>query len=193
MAWLIVNELLRKATHIIVLLILFVYASIEKSYSKQAALFFVLGLLGLLLIVEYLRLELGWRIGFINRIIRPKEEHRLCGAVYFLIATVIALGVLDFRIAVAALLMTTFGDMVASIAGKTIGNTLIYRSKTWAGFLSELAVNFAVGIAVLNNIYIIIGMTAVATVAEVLVEELDDNLIIPLFAGFAGQLIKFAL
>ncbi|MBI2661444.1 CTP--2,3-di-O-geranylgeranyl-sn-glycero-1-phosphate cytidyltransferase, partial [Candidatus Woesearchaeota archaeon] len=51
----------------------------------------------------------------------------------------------------------------------------------------------AVGIAVLNNIYIIIGMTAVATVAEVLVEELDDNLIIPLFAGFAGQLIKFAL
>ncbi|MBI2661445.1 hypothetical protein HYX09_04235, partial [Candidatus Woesearchaeota archaeon] len=129
------NELLRKATHIIVLLILFVYASIEKSYSKQAALFFVLGLLGLLLIVEYLRLELGWRIGFINRIIRPKEEHRLCGAVYFLIATVIALGVLDFRIAVAALLMTTFGDMVASIAGKTIGNTLIYRSKTWAGFL----------------------------------------------------------
>lgn len=193
MAWILLNEVLRKTTHIAILLVLLIYNSIEESYSKQAGLFFILGLLGIMLILEYLRLELGWRMPFLSFVIRPKEEHRLNGGVHFLAATIICLGVFDFNIALAALLMTTFGDLSASLAGKTLGSSLIYRSKTWAGFTAELIVNLAVGFIVLNNIYIIIGMAIVASISEILVEEIDDNLIIPLFAGFAGQLIKFAL
>ena len=193
MAWILVNELLRKTIHIAILLVLLIYNAIEESYSKQAGLFFIAGLLGIMLIIDYLRLELGWKIGFLSYVIRPKEEHRLNGGVYFLAATVICLGVFDFNIALAALLMTTFGDLSASLAGKTLGSSLIYKSKTWAGFTAEIIVNLAVGFIVLNNIYVIIGMAIVASISEILVEELDDNLVIPLFAGFAGQLIKFAL
>ncbi len=193
MAWLLLNEIYRKTIHLLILLVLLVFTALEERYSKQAGLFFITGLLGILLILEYMRLELGWKIPFFSHFIRPKEEHRINGGVYFLASAIITLGVFDFRIALAALLMTTFGDLAASFAGKTIGSSLIYRSKTWAGFIAETAVNLIVGFIVLNNIYVIIGMAIVASVAEILVEDLDDNLIIPVFSGFAGQLIKFML
>ena len=57
--------------------------------------------------------------------------------------------------------------------------------------------NLIVGFIVLVNlpgyIYIVIGMASVATIVETLVDELDDNLLIPLFSGFAGQIILFSL
>ena len=93
--------------------------------------------------------------------------------------------------------MTTFGDMVAALVGKRYGTTLIYRNKTWAGFLAELATNIVVGFIVLTNlpgyIYIVLGMALSATIVETLVDELDDNLLIPIFSGFAGQVILFSL
>jgi dolichol kinase len=69
----------------------------------------------------------------------------------------------------------------------------MYRNKTWVGFLAELGVNLAVGFFILDNIYVIIGMASVATIVETLVDELDDNLLIPIFSGFAGQIIMFSL
>jgi len=193
MAWVLINELWRKAIHITILIILLAYNSIQNNYSKQLGLLFIVALLVVLLIIEYLRLELGVRMPLLLLFIRPKEEHRLTGSVYFLVATIIALGVFDFRIALAALFMTTFGDLTASLVGKTLGKSLIYRSKTWAGFFAEFIVNLIVGFIVLNNIYVIIGMAIVATFSEILVEEIDDNLVIPLFSGFVGQLIRFIL
>lgn len=119
------------------------------------------------------------------------------GVIYFLSATIISLAVFNPKIALAALLMTTFGDMVAALVGKKYGTTLIYRNKTWAGFIAELAINMIVGFFVLVNIpgyvYIVLGMAAVATIVETLVDELDDNLLIPIFSGFAGQIIIFSL
>ncbi len=89
--------------------------------------------------------------------------------------------------------MTTFGDMVAALVGKRYGTTLMYRNKTWAGFLAELGTNLIVGFLILDSIYVILGMAIVATIVETLVDELDDNLLIPIFSGFAGQIILFSL
>ena len=115
------------------------------------------------------------------------------GVIYFLSATIISLAVFNPKIALAALLMTTFGDMIAALVGKRYGTTLIYRNKTWAGFLGELITNLIVGFLVLDKIYVILGMAFVATIVETLVDELDDNLLIPLFSGFVGQVILFSL
>ncbi|MEK6947022.1 MAG: phosphatidate cytidylyltransferase, partial [Nanoarchaeota archaeon] len=135
----------------------------------------------------------GWKIPFFSLFIRAKEENRVCGVVYFLSASIISLAVFDNKIALAALLMTTFGDMIAAVVGKRYGTTLIYRNKTWAGFLGELAINLVVGFLILDSIYIILGMAFVATIVETMVDELDDNLMIPLFSGFVGQIILFSL
>ena len=161
--------------------------------AKQIALLFLVALLILFLIFEYLRLELNWRMPFFSQFIRPKEQTRMYGVIYFLSATIIALAVFDYKIALAALLMTTFGDMMAALVGKKYGHTLIHRNKTWAGFIAELVTNLIVGFFILENIYIILGMAFVATIVETVVDELDDNLLIPLFAGFAYQIIYFTL
>jgi len=197
MVWGFFHELGRKIIHMTILVILALYFFIENTRGKQIALLFLVGLLVLFLVLEYFRIELGWKIPFLSLFIRAKEENRMYGVVYFLSASIISLAVFDKKIALAALLMTTFGDMVAAVIGKRYGTTLIYRNKTWAGFIAEIATNFIVGFLVLGSmsggIYIILGMAFVATIVETLVDELDDNLMIPIFSGFVGQIILFSL
>ena len=206
MSWGIFHEIGRKIIHITILIVLAAYFFIQDKFvgagytailAKQVALMFLVGLLIIFLILEYLRLELNWKIPFFSMFIRPKEQNRMYGVVYFLSSTIISLAVFKPEIALAALLMTTFGDMVAALVGKKYGTTLIYRNKTWAGFLGELVTNLIVGFIILVNmpgyIYIVLGMAFVATIVETLVDELDDNLLIPLFSGFVGQIILFSL
>ena len=197
MVWGFFHEIGRKIIHITILIVLAVYFFIENNNGKQIALLFLVALLILFLVLEYFRLELGWKMPFFSQFIRAKEDNRMYGVIYFLSASIISLAVFDKKIALAALLMTTFGDMVAALVGKRYGTTLIYRNKTWAGFIAEIIVNLIVGFIVLGGtsggIYIILGMASVATVVETMVDELDDNLIIPLFAGFIGQIILFSL
>ena len=202
MAWGLFHEIGRKIIHITILLVLAAHFLIQESLvdagytavlAKQVALLFLVALLIVFLILEYLRLELGWKMPFFSQFIRPKEENRMYGVIYFLSATVISLAVFEHKVALAALLMTTFGDMMAALVGRKYGTTLIYKNKTWAGFLAEMGTNFAVGFLILNNIYVIIGMALTATIVETLVDELDDNLLIPIFSGFVGQVILFSL
>ena len=197
MAWGIFHEIGRKIIHITILIVLGAFFFIEKRLGNKVALLFLIGLLIIFLILEYLRIELRWKMPFFSQFIRPKEQNRMYGVVYFLSSTIISLAVFNQNIALAALLMTTFGDMVAALIGKKYGTTLIYKNKTWAGCLAELVTNLIVGFAVirniLGNIYIILGMAIVATVVETLVDELDDNLLIPIFSGFVGQVILLSL
>ncbi|MBI1936223.1 CTP--2,3-di-O-geranylgeranyl-sn-glycero-1-phosphate cytidyltransferase [Candidatus Woesearchaeota archaeon] len=197
-----VHEIGRKIVHITILIVLAAFFLIQDRLvsagytpvlARQVGLLFLVALLIIFLILEYLRLELNWRIPFFARLIRPKEQNRMYGVIYFLSATIISLAVFDYKIALAALLMTTFGDMVAALVGKRYGSTLIYRNKTWAGFLGELITNIVVGVLVLDNIYVILTMASVATIVETLVDELDDNLLIPIFSGFMGQVVLFSL
>ena len=202
MVWGIFQEIGRKIIHITILIVIAAYFFIQRNLisagksavlAKQLALLFLVALLIIFLILEYFRLELNWKMPFFSQFIRPKEQNRMYGVIYFLSATIISLAVFDYKIALAALLMTTFGDMVAALVGKRYGTTLIYRNKTWAGFLAELAINLVVGFFILDSIYVIIGMAFVATIVETLVDELDDNLLIPIFSGFVGQIIFFSL
>ena len=202
MVWGLFHEIGRKIIHITILIVLAAYFIIQNSlvnagytaiFAKQVALLFLVALLIIFLVLEYLRLELSWKMPFFSQFIRPKEQNRMYGVIYFLSATIISLAVFDYKIALAALLMTTFGDMIAALIGKKYGTTLIYRNKTWAGFLGELITNFIVGFFILESIYVILGMALVATIVETLVDELDDNLLIPIFSGFVGQIILFSL
>jgi len=193
MVWGLFHEIGRKIIHITILVVLAAYFIIQDKLGKQVALLFLVALLILFLVLEYFRIEIGWKMPFFAQFIRPKEQNKVYGVIYFLSAAIISLAVFDYKIALAALLMTTFGDMVAALVGKKYGTTLIYRNKTWAGFLAELGTNLIVGILILDNIYVILGMAFVATIVETMVDELDDNLLIPIFSGFAGQIILLSL
>ncbi len=193
MGWDFYNEVGRKIIHISILIVLVAYVGINKEYGQQIALLVITALLIFFLVLEYFRLELNWKMPFFSVFIRPKEQHRMYGTVFFLVGAIISLAVFDFAIALVALLMTTFGDMAAALVGRRYGTTLIFRNKTVAGFIAELTVNLMIGIAVAFfmplNIYVPILMAFTATIVENLLDELDDNLIIPVFTGFVGQVI----
>ena len=90
------------------------------------------------------------------------------------------------------LILTTFGDMIAAVIGQKYGHVIIFKKKTLVGAMSELTINLIIGFIVLvtyTNIYTILAMAFVATIVESLVETLDDNLMVPLFTGFIGQLL----
>jgi len=193
MAWLFVQELGRKTIHLSILVVLIGYALLSDNFSKQIALLSLTGLLIVFFIAEYFRLELNWPLPVISFFIRPKENNRVYGAIFFLSAAIITLAVFDFRIAMAALLMATFGDMIAALIGTKYGTTLFFRNKTVAGSVAELIVNLLVGFIVLDNIYVILAMAFAATMSEILVDELDDNLVVPIVAGFIGQITALLL
>ena len=117
------QEIGRKIIHLTILVILILFFAIKNQVGEQAAFLFLVGLLILFLIVEYLRLDLNFKLPFLRHLIRPKEQYRVYGAIFFLSSTIIVLAIFDTAIALAALLMTTFGDMSAAIAGKKYGTT----------------------------------------------------------------------
>ena len=195
MPWEFFHEIGRKIIHITILIVLVLFFAIKNQAGQQVALLFLVGLLIFFLILEYFRLELNFKLPFFHQFIRPKEQYRVYGVIFFLSSTIIAFAVFDAAIALAALLMTTFGDMAAAIAGKKYGTTILFKNKTVVGFASELITNLIVAIlirlAFAINIYIPIIMAFVATITETLVDELDDNLIVPIVSGFVGQLLVF--
>lgn len=194
MEWDFVNEVGRKMIHLLILLVLVGYFAIEAQAGKQIALLTLVGLLAFFLVLEYLRLELNWKMPLFSAFIRPKEKNRVYSVIFFLSATIISLAVFDTAIALAALLMTAFGDMAAGIFGKRYGTTLIYKNKTiiglFAGLITNIIVAVIIAFATSLNIYIPLIMAFVATGVEILVDELDDNLLVPIFAGFVGQILK---
>ena len=196
MAWGFFHEIGRKIIHITILIVLIFFFAIKNQAGQQAALIFMVFLLIIFLVLEYLRLDLKLKLPFFHQFIRPKEEYRVYGVIFFLSSTIIALAVFDTAIALAALLMTTFGDMSAALAGKKYGTTMLFRNKTTVGFVTELITNLIVAVIISLffsiNIYIPIIMAFAATLTETLVDEIEDNLAVPIVSGFIGQILLLA-
>jgi len=197
MNWGFFHEVGRKIIHLIILVVLVLFYAIKNQAGQQAALLFLVFLLVIFLILEYLRLDLHIKLPFFHRFIRSKEEFKVYGVIFFLSSAIIALAVFDTAIALAALLMTTFGDMTAAIAGKKYGTTMLFRNKTVVGFVTELITNLIVAVIISLffsiNIYIPIVMAFVATITETLTDEMDDNLVVPIVSGFIGQILLLAI
>src|SRR3989338_2857059 len=211
------RELGRKTIHLLSVFILIIYNLFAQTFSHKIALLILAALLILLIEFEYLRLERGMRIPLVSllwRFKRPKELRRLGGEVFFLLGAILCLALFDLRVAVTAILMTTFGDLTAGLVGTRFGKSRVsgLPRKTWEGAAAELLVNLGIGWLILRSFVdnrlwwmfsfapsgdvfwpVVAVMAVVATAVETLVSKLDDNLLIPLFAGFAGQLVLMVL
>src|SRR3989344_1917014 len=189
----ILNEIGKKIMHIAILIAIVIFFIIKNKADQQAGLIFLVALLVAFIAFEYIRLDLDIRLPFMHSFVRPKDERKIHGIIFFISSTIITLAVFDTAIALAALLMTTFGDMAAAIAGKKYGTTILFKNKTVIGFASELVTNLIAGILISLffsvNIYILIIMAFTATTTETLTDEIEDNLAIPIISGFIGQVL----
>ncbi|MFA4960660.1 MAG: CTP--2,3-di-O-geranylgeranyl-sn-glycero-1-phosphate cytidyltransferase [Candidatus Pacearchaeota archaeon] len=125
---------------------------------------------------------------------RKQEKNRLGGEVYFIIGIIITLSIFDFRIALAAVLMTTLGDMAAALFGIAFGKHYIKKTKkTWEGTSAEFLVDLIIAFFLLDSWVIAVPMALMATIVETFLSHMDDNLTIPIFSGFVGQCLKLIL
>ncbi len=189
MPWDFKKEVKRKAVHLLSLFFLLSYMFFGAFYGEKISLFLLVLLLIIFLEVEYIRVELKRKIPIISGLWREKEEKRFGGQVFFLLGAIISLAVFNLDIAIAALLMATFGDMAASLIGKRFGKTWVLRERAWEGIIAEFAVDLIVGVVVLNSLWVLLVMAVTATITETLIYTLDDNLVVPIFAGFNGQIV----
>lgn len=184
-------ELLRKLVHLSGLSVVLVYTLILNFFSVGWANLALTASLLLLLEIEHVRIEHKPRIAKIfGALLRKHEEDAISGAAFFMISCLICFAVFNYWVAALAMFMTVFGDLFAALMGRAFGKTKIYNNKTLIGTSSGLAANLLIGILILPEFAIIvIPMALTATVTELITNKLDDNLTVPLFAGFIGQII----
>ncbi len=183
------KELGRKAVHLSWGIVLLIYLWIEKSYGRQA-LYFPFILLLAFLLIDFLRVQYGFRLPIGQGLLHEKETRTFFTPTTTMIAITIALAVFKKEIAVAAILMMVFGDLAAHIGGKLFGRTDIgHTGKTLEGGAAGAAVSLVVGTLALGSLAVALPMALTATIAELYTKDLDDNLFIILFAGLAGQLM----
>lgn len=90
--------------------------------------------------------------------------------------------------------MTVIGDLTAAIVGTYLGKNRISKNndKTWEGSSAELAANLIIGISLAGPVIGTI-MALTATAAETFITAIDDNLSVPIFAGFVGEIVRIAI
>ncbi len=186
-----INELKRKMVHLTSIIIVLTYYY----FGKQAVLSLLTVILIMILELEYFRIEWGKKLPLVHSLFRTKETDRLGGHVFFIIGSIIAISVFPKEIASAAVLMTTFGDASAAIFGKAFGRTWIpgLKNRAIEGCAAEFMADIIIGWIFLPDWIAILVMAGTATVVETLTDKMDDNLLIPLFSGFNGQLVLFIL
>lgn len=185
------REVIRKLFHLSSILIVVGYTFLLNYFSPRIAMLAMTALLLILLEVEYVRLEHKPKIAEIFRnFLRPHEKTRLSSAVFLVIACIISFATFDYWIAFIAVSMAVFGDMAAALFGKAFGVVKFYRNKSVIGSLTGFATNMLIGLLALPNLFIIFApMALMASIVEVFTRKMDDNLTIPLFSGFLGQMI----
>jgi len=148
-------------------------------------------LLLILLEIEYVRLEHKPRIAeAFHSFLRQHEKDGLSSAVFLVISCIIAFSTFDYWVAFSAVTMAVFGDLVAAVLGKAFGTVKLYRHKSVIGTLGGFATNMIVGFLAIPHLFILfMPMALMASLVELFTKKMDDNLTIPLFAGFLGQMI----
>jgi len=189
------RELLRKGFHLFSgVLILFGYSLIYIFTGPQISILSLTALLLVLLEIEYVRIVHKPSIGVFEDLFRRHEKNHLSGAVFLVISCIICFSAFNYWVALLALFMTVFGDLAAALAGKVWGKVKLYRRKTLTGTMAGFAMNLVIGYVLLPEFQnLFIPMAIVAVFVELFTSKMDDNLTVPLFSGFVGQIIVFYL
>jgi len=186
------KELLRKCIHLLELPVLLGYTLIARLYGTKPAILALTALMVILLEIEYIRLEYKLRLPMVVDILRRKERDNVASNIFFIASTIICFAAFDYPVAILALLLTVFGDLAAALVGIRFGKTRIHRRKTLEGFLAGLTINLLMGFLLMpDQLIIFLPMAMTASLVELWTGKLDDNLTVPLAAGFVGQVLFY--
>jgi dolichol kinase len=164
--------------------------------SVQAGRTLVLVLALLILTADVVRLQVA-RVRTVfyfifGKILRDHERFNLLGSTYLLLSALICAHAFPKPIAVLALSFLVVGDTMAALIGRRWGRIRIF-DKSLEGSLACLGSCVIIGYLYpgedVSRTMIWVGAIA-ATLSELLPIPLDDNMRIPLSAGFAMLLVQ---
>lgn len=186
-----VRETLRKMVHLLGLPLIFGYAVIQIYAGPKLAILFLTAILLILIKIEHIRLELKPTLPrVVSALLRRSEQNNITSSIFFVTAMIIVFASYDFKIALLALYMLIFGDLMSALIGRSCGRHKLFRKKTWEGTAAGLITNLTVGYFVMPDLPIMfISMAITASIVELITNKISDNLTVPLFAGAVGQLI----
>lgn len=179
------GEVHRKAIHLSSLIIPIGYYILPEETSRRALLIAAVVAIG----IEAVRLNEP-RVGrltvsLVGALLREHEKTGLFGSTYLILGSLLCAHSFVKPVVVASVLFAILGDAAAALVGRTYGRIKVF-GKTIEGSLACLAVCFAVGLLVPGvPLEAAVAGALTATVFEFLPIPLDDNLRIPLAAGFA--------
>jgi dolichol kinase len=149
------------------------------------------------LIADFIRVDLKITIPiFQNQFpMRPSEKKGVHGTTFAAIGCLLALAFFDFDIAITAVAMAIYGDSIAAIFGKVSGKSgfHIHGEKTIAGSSAMFLTSILIGFIFINNIILIVAMAFIATLFEMFIEYLPDDLILCPFIACGGQLVAMLM
>jgi len=153
------------------------------------------------ILLDYIRLHVGsvkkLFLMLFGQLLRRRELNTLTGGSYLLLASVVAVFLFPDRgVFIAAISYLVIGDTVAALFGLRFGRTRLFR-KTVAGTSACLVSCLIVAYIVfkLPNVtlpfYIGVIGALIATIVEALPVEVNDNVVIPIFAGAVMQIVRW--
>jgi dolichol kinase len=142
--------------------------------------------------LELARLKLPavnrWFLSFFKPLLRKEEASRLTGTGFSLAGALVAFLLFPRDIAILAVSFLAVGDPMATIVGKHIGRTRLLGRRTLEGDLACLVsctiagfIGYFAGLDI-SWPAVLVGALG-ATVAEAVPLPINDNLMLPLFAG----------
>ena len=182
------REFVRKAVHLLGTSIPIAYLFLDREIMLVALTVAALITIGM----EYARLWHG--INLVPDILRKDEERRIAAYACFAIASLLAIFFFEKRIAIAALLMLCIGDSVVGIIGAVLPLQKSSRIKDVRLMVMMLGTCFLVGVLFVSPPIAFVGAVG-AMVADAFPWRfgsitLDDNLTIPLLAGFLMTVVS---
>lgn len=188
------REILRKFFHLYQLPMIVGYIVLRYYFSERIAVFAIVVVLVIILEYEFLRLDLNIKIPDPFGILRKHEKRGVSGMLFMVLSTIVVFTVFDFKIALTALLITVFGDLISALVGIRYGKHRIKNGKSWEGFASGLVMNLIIAIIFLWEYPLVVAaMAIVGSVVEFRTYKLDDNLTVPIASAFAGHTVAFIL
>jgi dolichol kinase len=157
--------------------------------SREQILYFTCFITVGFLVAEFARFKVSFYNALFRKIffslLREDEKKKdLTGATYLFLAMCITIYLFEKEIAVPAMLILAIADSFAAIIGKMIGRHKFFLKSI------EGSITFFLVSAVLLYIFIpqkgvvILLIALLVTIIEVLPVAINDNLVIPLSAGF---------
>lgn len=177
----IAKELFRKTIHMgtaLVPLVLY--------YSRSLIIFLLIAAIVIYSVTEFLRLS-GISVPVVSKITeaasrKRDDSHFVLGPITLCIGVLVTVLLFDFKTATAGVFALAFGDGLASLGGKLMGQCVIpfTQGKTAAGSLTCFIAIFLSSYAVFGSVTLSLSVAALGMFIELLPLKDLDNLVIPI-------------